>query len=112
MARMTGMAPMRGMTGVGRCVFQQSNDVGIVECVDREAAVASRSHEASGAQQTQLMRGGRFAHAHGAGQIGHAAIAVHELVEDGEPRGVAEELEERRHLPHIHRGAGPRMNFL
>ena len=57
-------------------VVQQADDVVVVERVERDAAGAAHAHEPRGAQQTQLVRDGRFGQADERRQIADAALAV------------------------------------
>jgi hypothetical protein len=102
---------LTALSGVGRRVLEQPPHMRIVECVESLSAISAHADEAGGTQQTELMRCGGLGQAGTGGQIGHAAFAVAEPVEQRKARRVAEQFEEGRNLADGHGRGGADINF-
>ena len=78
-------------------VVHKTDDVVVVEGVEREPARAAHPHEARGAQQAQLMRHGRLGLADERGEIADAALAVGQHIDETNASRIAQELEDVGH---------------
>jgi hypothetical protein len=76
------------------CVVQQSHDMVIVEGVIGMAAGSPDANEARGAEQAKLMGDGGFGLPDQCRQVAHTPFAVAERVDQADPCGIAEQLED------------------
>lgn len=66
----------------------------VVEGVENHPAIAARADDAGAAEQPQLVRDGRAAHAQPFGDVADAELALSEGVEDADAGGIAEDAED------------------
>jgi len=91
---------VRTLLDVLQALFEQLDDVIVVEGVEDLTAVAARADEAHAAQEAQLMRDGGLRQPEDAREVLDAELRSGQHVEDPDAGLVAEDLEgfgERRH---------------
>ena len=77
-------------------IVQQTDDVMIVERIERHAAGPPDTDESRGPEQPQLVRDGRPGQAHECRQVADAPLAIRQRINQADPRGIAEQLEDVR----------------
>lgn len=79
------------------CVVEQSDDVMVVETVERETAGPSDTHQPGSPKEPELVGHGGLGQFHERRQVADAAFAMRQGVEQPDTRGVAEEFEDFGH---------------